>query len=466
MDRRDFLIATGTLLLSGCAGGEGDSPASIGPTQRPADGRTGRILVIGAGVAGLAAAKMLKEAGNEVVVLEARDRTGGRLFTNRKWSDAPVDLGASWIHGDDQRNPIAQLARQIGARLTTTGARDAVIFDSDGTKLDASATAQIASLRAAVRGAISQAQAADNDASVRDSAYRGTNYANRSVTDQQRIDFLLNSSIEHEYGGETTSLSTFWYDSGKQFPGNEGLFLDGYGVLVDNLASGLDIRLGHVVNSISYNADTDVTVSTSKGVFAGRRVVVTLPLGVLQSGAVSFSPELPAAKQTAIAKLGMGLLNKCYLRFPYSFWDGGLDWINYVPDRTRYGRWTEWVSFTRPTGQPILLGFNAAAFGREIESWSDSAIVADAMLTLRRMYGRNIPDPIDSMITRWNVDPYARGSYSYNPLGSTPRMRTDLASNVGNRLFFAGEATDSSYFQTVHGAYLSGMRAASEILAL
>ncbi|NBF18709.1 monoamine oxidase, partial [Pseudomonas sp. Fl4BN2] len=126
--------------------------------------------------------------------------------------------------------------------------------------------------------------------------------------------------------------------------------LDGYGVLVDNLASGLDIRLGHVVNSISYNADTDVTVSTSKGVFAGRRVVVTLPLGVLQSGAVSFSPELPAAKQTAIAKLGMGLLNKCYLRFPYSFWDGGLDWINYVPDRTRYGRWTEWVSFTRPTG--------------------------------------------------------------------------------------------------------------------
>ncbi|WP_210256019.1 hypothetical protein, partial [Rhizobium phaseoli] len=80
------------------------------------------------------------------------------LFTNRKWSDAPVDLGASWIHGDDQRNPIAQLARQIGARLTTTGARDAVIFDSDGTKLDASATAQIASLRAAVRGAISQAQ--------------------------------------------------------------------------------------------------------------------------------------------------------------------------------------------------------------------------------------------------------------------------------------------------------------------
>ncbi|WP_434083103.1 FAD-dependent oxidoreductase, partial [Escherichia coli] len=82
------------MLLSGCGGGEGDSPASIGPTQRPADGRTGRILVIGAGVAGLAAAKMLKEAGNEVVVLEARDRTGGRLFTNRKWSDAPVDLGA------------------------------------------------------------------------------------------------------------------------------------------------------------------------------------------------------------------------------------------------------------------------------------------------------------------------------------------------------------------------------------
>lgn len=102
---------------------------------------------------------------------------------------------------------------------------------------------------------------------------------------------------------------------------------------------------------------------------------------------------------------------------------------------------SEWVNFARPTGQPILLGFNAAAFGRAIESWSDTEIVNSAMSTLRTMYGNKIPNPTDWLITRWHSDPYAKEASSGNVLGSTPDMRTNLARNVSGRLFFAGEAT-------------------------
>lgn len=468
INRREFLAAASSILLSGCGGASESAPASDSPSApaSPSPSPSLPVLVIGAGMAGLAAARKLRDAGQEVIVLEARDRIGGRIHTSSTWRDASVDLGATWIHGDGPGNPVAQLARQSGARMMTTSFNNDQAFDTDGMPLGDGATAQIASLRTALKNALSNAQSAGNDASVHDAAYAGLGYADRSSTDQHRIDFLINTTIEHEYGGDASRLSTYWYDGDKQYSGNEALFLDGYQVLTDHLAAGLDIRLGQVVSAIEYDANAGVIVTTGKGSFAGKRAIVTLPLGVLQSGSVGFSPALPATKQTAIDKLGMGLLNKCYLRFPSAFWDTGLDWINYIPDGTRNGHWTEWLSLQRPTGVPILLGFNAAAFGAEIERWSDAEIVTSAMQTLRTMYGSNIPDPSDAIITRWNADPYARGAYSFNKLGSTPNMRTDLAENVGKLLFFAGEATERDYFQTVHGAYQSGIRAATEVLAM
>lgn len=472
MNRRDFLTASGaclgSMLLVGCGEGSGEeattSPGPTGPTG--STGATGKVLVIGAGMAGLAAARKLRDAGKEVVVLEARDRIGGRIHTSTKWADAKVDLGATWIHGDGADNPVANLARQIGARMTTTSFDKGDTFDTNGTLLDANGEAQIESLRTALEAALTSAQDADADQSVQDAARNGLNYASRSVTDKNRIDFLVNTTIEHEFNGEATRMSTYWYNSDEEVSGNEAIFLDGYQVLTNHLAQGLDIRLGEVVKSVAYSEANGVLVTTNKGEFIAQRVIITLPLGVLQSGSVSFAPALPSNKQTAIDKLGMGVLNKCYLRFPTAFWDTNVDWINYVPDGSKYGQWAEWVSLARPTGQPILLGFNAAAFGREIESLSDAQIVDSAMATLRTMYGNDIPNPTDWDITRWIADPYARGAYSFNPLGSTPQMRNDLAASVSGRLFFAGEATEFRHFQTVHGAYESGLRAANEILVL
>ena len=233
-------------------------------------------------------------------------------------------------------------------------------------------------------------------------------------------------------------------------------------MIIDQLAAGLDILTGKIVTHIDWSRP-EVQVSTGAGHFAADRVLVTLPLGVLKTDRPTFHPPLPGAKREAITKLGMGLLNKCYLRFPHVFWPQDVDWIEYIP--AKHGEWVEWVSFRKAAGKPVLMGFLAAESAAEKESLPDTEIVASAMGVLRAIYGASIPEPVGHQITRWAVDPFSRGSYSFNAVHSTPAMRDALASPVDGRLFFAGEATDRKEYGTAHGAYLSGLRAAEEMKA-
>jgi len=282
-----------------------------------------------------------------------------------------------------------------------------------------------------------------------------------SADDQASVAYVVNDLYEQEYAGSADELSGWWFDDDAVLHGDDVLFLNGYGAVVDWLAKGLAVRLGHTVERIDWNA-SGVTVGTDHGVLRGDHVVVTLPLGVLQSGAVEFGSELPAQKQTAIDRLGMGVFNKCFLWFPQVFWPD-TDWMTYVPPVAQSGQWVEWLNLARPTGEPVLLGFNAAEFGRTIEGWTDTEIVASAMATLRTINGADIPNPLGHQITRWASDPFAVGSYSFNKVGSTPAMRDHLAASVDGRVHFAGEATHRRSFATVHGAYLSGIRAAKQI---
>lgn len=425
-----------------------------------------RVLVIGAGIAGLAAAKKLREAGRNVLVLEARDRLGGRIYTNTHWRGPAMDVGASWIHGGGAANPVRQLADKIGARLTSTDEDKAEAYNGEGGELSDADSRKLESIRAHISAAVEDRESARQDRSLKDMVYKALAYARRSNTDQRLIDFVLNTTYEHEYGGTADKLSANWFDSGEAYQGEEMLFLDGYQVLINHLASGLNIRLQHEVTAISYQEQDGVTVQTSQGPVSGQYAVITLPLGVLQSGRVAFSPALPQSKRSAIAGLGVGVLNKCCLLFPHTFWNHDMDWITNLPKQGQAGQWSEWVSFARPTGQPVLMGFNAADFGRKIERWDDASIVQSAMDALRAMYGQDIPKPTDALITRWATDPYAQGAYSCHVLGSHPDQRDDLARHVQGRLFFAGEATERRHYQTVHGAYQSGLRAATEVLRM
>jgi monoamine oxidase len=308
-----------------------------------------------------------------------------------------------------------------------------------------------------------QAQEQDEDVSIRQVIEPLMHGLDRSSEPYRWINFILSSEIEQEYSGSTAELSAHWYDQLQDLDGGDVLFPQGFSAITEFLARDLRIELDQQVQAIEWGR-SPLRVVTSRSEFIADRVVVTLPLGVLKAQAVQFSPALPPSKQEAIAKLGMGVLNKCYLRFPRVFWPEDVDWLEYIP--ARHGEWTEWVSFKHVADQPILLGFNAADRGKAIEAWSDAEIVASAMTTLKTIFGDGIPEPIEAQITRWANDPFSLGSYSYNAVGSSPKMRQALAAPVGQALFFAGEASHGKFFATAHGAYLSGLRVARQILAI
>ena len=372
----------------------------------------------------------------------------------------PLDFGATWIHGT-QGNPLTKLAEQIKAQRLITSYDRSLAYNTSGKLLSNAEKARMENLSKQVFRVLKQAQDKDTDVSIQQAIKPLMRQLDKSSEVYRFINFILSSEIEQEYSGSTENLSAHWYDDDKAFPGDDALFVQGFRVIPEFLAQGLSIELGQVVKEIQWY-QSPVQVITQKTKFIADHVVITLPLGVLQAKSVRFTPELPQSKQTAIAKLGMGVLNKCYLRFPNVFWSVDVDWLEYVS--AKKGEWTEWVSFKRVANLPILLGFNAADRGREMEAWSDQQIVTNAMQTLRMIYGVGIPEPIDYQITRWATDPFSLGSYSYNRVGTLPEMRQELAAPLKGLVFFAGEASEQNYFATAHGAYLSGLRVAKEIL--
>lgn len=431
--------------------------------RRPVGAAGERVIVIGAGMAGIAAAVDLQAAGLDVVVLEARDRIGGRIWTDRRWG-FPLDRGASWIHGSAPANPIWRLRNEFGLRTVPTDWDDIVVYDVDGSLVSGS---QFATDAARYRSAYRKARRWGNRQASDTSLQEGIDFALRSRTmspyDQRALDFHLNFEVEQDYGGDADALSNWWYDQDSWLGGRQDSYVvDGYGELVDTLADGLDIRLGTVVSAIAHGS-FGVRVTTNKGVQQGAYAVITVPLGVLKANTISFSPALSRAKRDAIAGLGVGTLNKLYLGFRERFWDDRAV-IGY--QSANRGEWALWMDLEQILGEPILLAFNAATFGAEVEGLSDQETLNAAMAVLRTIYGRSIPDPQAAMVTRWNQAEFSLGSYSHIPLGATGRDYRVLSAPSGDRLFWAGEATNKKYPQTVAGAYLSGQRAVQQIIAL
>lgn len=435
-------------------------------TARAAPRRAGaRILVIGAGISGIAAARHLVDQGLEVTVLEGRARIGGRISTDRSWPDQPLEMGAGWIQ-TSVGNPITELARKFEMKASRSNYDSYTLYDTDGRRLaDARVDAietRFDELMAAVNRARRQRRRANLPDISLGAAIDGILDGQKlSAIQRREIIYSVNTTIEHEYAADVSDMSLYSWDGDSGFSGPDLFVTNGYDRIVNGLATGLDIRLEHVVRRIEHSA-AGVKVTTNKGNFAADAVLVTIPLGVLKRGDVEFSPALPASKQRAISRLGMGVLNRLFLRFRTPFWAAaGTELIGYIP--ARKGEWSEGYSLHHFTGQPVLLLFNAGAFGLAVEQLDDKATVASAMEVLRRIYGSSVPDPLGYRLTRWAADPFTRGSYSHAGPGATMEDYDRLAEPVGNSLFFAGEATSSDYPATVHGAYLSGLREAERI---
>ena len=412
------------------------------------------VIIVGAGISGLAAAAELGAKGfADVVILEARDRIGGRIWTDTIGGDVPIDLGASWIHGV-KGNPISTIASDNRITTSPTDYDNDVVHFHGGGKPPGRAEAIFDAFSAFARKRPRASLA---------SAYRS--YVTASALDGRERRYLahqLNTTIEHEFGADVAELSFESIIGGNAFRGRDVVFPGGYGQILDALVPGLDIRCADAVTSIDH-ADSPIIVTTASGAtHEASAVIVTLPLGVLKEGTVSFHPPLPAPKQRAIELLGMGVLNKTCLLFDEVFWDEDAEIIGYVGPVP--GQWAETLNLYPATGLPLLMMFNAASVATELERLSDSDTVAQAVAALTEMHG-SIPQPRDTRVTRWSSDPWSRGAYSYVPIDASIEQYAELGQPIDNRLLFAGEATTKDYPATVHGAYLTGKRAAAQLAA-
>lgn len=297
-----------------------------------------RIVVVGAGMAGIVAARTLVDAGVEVTVLEARDRIGGRVFTDDSLG-TPLDLGASWIHGV-RGNPITAIADAAGIERLPSDYESWVVRDDAGRVVE---------------------------------------------PDDLPADYLEVVEIENEYAADVDQLAPGFDDEDQGLAGGDVVFPGGYTQVVDRVAAGLDIRTGEVVTRVATGSGS-ITVSSASGDTVADAVVVTLPLGVLQAGSVEFVPPLPSAKLAAIERLGMGHLSKLYLRFPEVAWDPDVEFIGHLgPER---GLFPFWVNMVPVTGEPILMAFHGGSRADELARWDDERLVAASLEVLERMYQR------------------------------------------------------------------------------
>jgi monoamine oxidase len=264
-------------------------------TRSAGERRRRRIVVVGAGIT---SARTLVDRGYQVTVLEARDRLGGRIHTSHRWADAPIDLGASWIH-EIRGNPLTDIARDAGLSLATTDYNSAVTYDAKRGLLDTGAGSRHEAMSKQVAGGVKSGYRLRADRPLRAHLERTLGFDDLSAFDRRLANHMTVSMAELDYAGDSAQLSSWHWDSMSGYAGLDAVLPAGYGAMIDHLAEGLDVRLGDRVLTVAHNS-SGVRITSSRGRFDADAVIVTVPLGALQRGAITFSPGLPRAKAAAV----------------------------------------------------------------------------------------------------------------------------------------------------------------------
>jgi monoamine oxidase len=436
-------------------------------TGRPSPGT--RILVIGAGMAGLVAARLLHDSGFHVTVLEARARIGGRVVTDESLG-VPLDLGGSWIHGSND-SPLTEWCAALGIDVIETATERRLIdagVSMDPEKAYRRAWRGRAVFAAALRVGLWRsrwraARGRSRTISLADAA-EPVLHARWLPAFDRRVLAQQVSGGEGVQGAPAHRLAIEEWFPADGFDVN-AMPRGGFQALLDDAAHDLDIVLQTPVRCLRWNVD-GIVAETERGPVAADCAVVTLPTGLLRDGKMTIEPPPPASQSAAIARIGYGdgVLGKIYLRFEQPFWPAGIYRFQSLPPTPdRRGAFNTWISLQRETGAPVLLSFaNGQAALRFEKECSDRQVCDEALAVLRRMFGA-VPEPVGFCFTRWLADEWAAGSYSYPAVGSPPEDRTAYARPLGGRVFFAGEATERVDYGTVQAALRSGEQAAEAI---
>ena len=281
---------------------------------------------------------------------------------------------------------------------------------------------------------------------------------------------------EFEYGGSMDKLSGYYYNSDGTFFGGDLIVTNGYDQIPKKLMAkaqkrGASLLLNFAVTAITTSSSgvtvTGVDSSATTKSFSADYVIITAPLGVLKAGSIAFSPALSSAKQEAISSIGFGTVNKVVFFYDKAFWTTDVNEY-FIEDGTlpaNRGKFVDWVDLETPWNQVALMGVSAGKYADAMALMTEAQVVTEAKAKMFAMFpsGQSGVTLRDTFVQRWNLDPYARGSYSFGQVGMKKDAYDTMAEPEG-KLLFAGEHTYGEYRGTVHGAYLSGIREARRII--
>ncbi|CAM6030844.1 unnamed protein product [Sphagnum balticum] len=427
------------------------------------------VVVIGAGFGGLAAARFLQNSNFKVVVLESRDRIGGRVLTDHSFG-FPVDMGASWLHGVCKDNPLATVIAKLHLPLYRTCEEKSVLYDHDlesyalfdmeGHQVPQALVVEVGEVFECLLEETKKIrQEYPNDMSVSkamDMVLERRPELRQEGMAHKVLQWYL-CRMEGWFATDADNISVQSWDEEDLLQGGHGLMVQGYQPVIISLSEGLDIRLNHRVTKVNRRLH-GVRVTTENGkTFDADAVIVTVPLGVLKANVLQFEPRLPNWKEAAIADMGIGNENKIALFFESVFWPN-VEFLGVVAP-TSYGC-SYFLNLHKATGHPVLVYMPAGRLADDIEALSDEAAVEFTVLQLKRILPTAC-EPIQYLVSRWRTDPDARGCYSYDVVGKPHNLYAQLRMPVDN-IFFAGEATSERFPGTVHGAFATGVMAGVE----
>lgn len=442
------------------------------------------ILIIGAGAAGLAAARLLGRAAREVTVLEARDRVGGRVFTSTEQkSPVPVELGAEFVHGKSAE--LFERARAVNLELTPVSNRH-WYFENDQLSRSHAFWKQI-------EGLMDQMKSLPADQSVKQFL------DSLPDNDSQRARAMLARYVEGFHAADLDQIGIRGLrkanEAADAIEGDKAFrFVGGYRAMIDAMrveaeSYGVRIQTGIVVTEIHWQGErVEVVCESREGAeintqtFSAAAAIITLPLAVLQSGAVRFVPELPPAKREAVQQLKVGNVVKLNLHFRERFWEHVKVWDERAEpaDFSDAGFFhaaslplpTWWTQL--PMRAPLLVGWAGGPHADRLLQTSaadpasiEQAIVEQGLYSLSHIFNLPVKEIGDQLtgfnFHNWQKDTFALGAYSYVPVNGLASQGL-LAEPLDDRLYFAGEAASIGHIGTVHGAMQTGYRAAEEIL--
>ena len=415
------------------------------------------VIVIGAGMAGISAARDLVRAGLSVVVLEGRDRIGGRVFTQYDFCDEPVEGGAEFIHGEKAATLPEAQAAGLNFRGSPQMRRTAFNLGGKTHWLPLVCMHPETWACASMRRNIVNSGPSDLSARefIEKHNYRGRA---RMLTEM--------TFLQHLPGGVDDVGVLGFIDDGVmdlQMRFNRRV-VEGYSALPRSLAGGLDIRLNAVVEAVVWNHDYVRVTLRDGSELEARAAISAVPVGVLKSGSIRFEPGLPETKQWALSKIEMGPILKVLLHFEKRFWPR---WMEMVACSTGPIN-LYWTVFRSGDDKPdVLTAYCLGPRAEALSQESDEGALEIVMDDLKRLFPRSDPRGalVNHRFINWAKDPFARGGYTYLRPGGRGAREKLRATDTG-ALFWAGAGTESQpVSELVESAYLSGRRAAREVLA-